>query len=175
MALRLTLGVVSVPLKVTVCGLLGAMSVKFSKALRFPPAEGVNVTLTEHVPLGIIVAPVQGSLLLAKSLELVPLIATVRMARLPGPLFVTVTLCAVLAVSRAWGGNVTLGEDKLTLVGTKLATRFEALTVPIPVAKSQPVAAPNAGWYASLVLTAMAAHAPPVPPPPLRVQWGMVV
>jgi len=27
----------------------------------------------------------------------------------------------------------------------------------------------------SLVLTAWAAHVPPVPPPPLRTQWGRVV
>jgi hypothetical protein len=41
-----------------------------------------------------------------------------------------------------------LGGDKLTKgaeLEMKLVTRFETLTVPIPVAKSHPVAAPNAG------------------------------
>jgi hypothetical protein len=45
----------------------------------------------------------------------------------------------------AWGGNARLRGDKVDELETKLATRFEALTVPIPVAKSQPVAVPNAG------------------------------
>jgi hypothetical protein len=40
---------------------------------------------------------------------------------------------------------VTLRADKVAELILKLATRFEALTVPIPVAKSHPVAAPNAG------------------------------
>jgi hypothetical protein len=33
----------------------------------------------------------------------------------------------------------------VTTADPKLATRFETLTVPIPVAKSHPVVAPNAG------------------------------
>jgi len=89
---------IPVPLKVTVCGLWGAMSVKLNEALRLPVADGVNVTLTEHVPLGITVAPVQVSALLAKSLEFVPLIPTVKMVRLAVPVLVTVTLCAALLV-----------------------------------------------------------------------------
>jgi hypothetical protein len=36
-------------------------------------------------------------------------------------------------------------EDKVTALERKLNTRFEALTVPMPVAKSQPVPAVNAG------------------------------
>jgi hypothetical protein len=87
---------IPVPLKVSVWGLWGAMSVKLNEALRLPIANGVNVTLTEHVPLGITVAPVQVSALLAKSLEFVPLIPTVKMLRLAVPVLVTVTLCAAL-------------------------------------------------------------------------------
>ena len=71
---------------------------KFSEALRLPVADGVNVRLTEHVPLGITVAPVQVSALLAKSLVFVPLIPTVKMVRLAVPVLVTVTLCAALLV-----------------------------------------------------------------------------
>jgi hypothetical protein len=138
-------GGIPVPVKLTVCGLLGAMSVKFSEALRLPPADGVNVTLTVQVPLGITVAPVQVSALLAKSLEFVPLIVTAKMIRLAEPVLVTVRLWAALLVLRAWGGNVRLGEDTVAELEAKLPTRFEALTVPIPVAKSHPVVAPNAG------------------------------
>jgi hypothetical protein len=89
---------IPVPLKVTVCGLWGAKSVKISEALRLPVAYGVNVTLTEHAPLGITVAPVQVSALLAKSPAFVPPIPTVEMVRLAVPVFVKVTLCAALVV-----------------------------------------------------------------------------
>jgi hypothetical protein len=36
-------------------------------------------------------------------------------------------------------------EKLIEIVKMKLFTKFETLTVPIPVAKSHPVAAPNAG------------------------------
>lgn len=71
---------------------------KFSEALRLPVADGVNVTLTVQAPLGVTVAPVQVSTVLAKSLAFVPLTVTVEMVRLPVPVLVTVTAWAVLAV-----------------------------------------------------------------------------
>ena len=61
-----------VPVKLTVCGLVLALSVKVSEALRVPVADGVNVTLTVQVLLGASVAPVQVSALLAKALAFVP-------------------------------------------------------------------------------------------------------
>jgi hypothetical protein len=88
---------------------------------------------------------VQVSAPLAKSLEFGPLTMTVEMRRLPVPLLVTVTFWATLLVLRDWGGNVRLVEDKLAELETKLPTRLEALTVPIPEAKSHPGAAANAG------------------------------
>jgi len=143
-----TTGSNPVPLKVTVCVLPATpllLSVKFSEALRVPAADGVNVTPTVQVLLGVTVAPVQVSALLAKSLAFVPPIVTVEMVRLAFPVLVTVTLCAALLVFRAWGGNVRPRGEKVAELERKLETRFEALTVPIPVAKSQPVAVPNAG------------------------------
>jgi hypothetical protein len=41
----LTAGPVPVPVNLTVCGLLDALPVAVSVAVRVPPAEGVNVTL----------------------------------------------------------------------------------------------------------------------------------
>ena len=41
-----------VPVKSTVCGLWGAMSVKINEAVRVPSAVGLNVTLTVQVWLG---------------------------------------------------------------------------------------------------------------------------
>jgi hypothetical protein len=94
--LRLTLGAVPVPPKLTVWGLLAALSVKFSEALRPPVADGVNVTLTVQVPLGVTVAAVQVSALLAKSPTFMPPTATVEMVRLAVPLLVTVSVCGPL-------------------------------------------------------------------------------
>src|SRR5208337_5406026 len=73
---------IPVPRRLTICGLLEALSVRFSEALRLPVAEGVNVTLTVQVLLGVTVAPEQVSARLAKSLAFVPPIATVEMVRL---------------------------------------------------------------------------------------------
>jgi hypothetical protein len=134
-----------VPLKVTFCGLLGAMSEIFSVAPRLPSAVGVNVTLTEQVPLAGSVAPVQVSSLVTKSLAFVPLTVALKMVTLATLLLlVTVTLCAVLLLLSGREGKVRLEVDKVTEVEVKLCTRFEAFTVPIPVAKSHPVAAPYA-------------------------------
>ena len=91
-------GAAPVPVKLTVCGLSEALSVKFSEALRLPIADGVNVTLTVQAPLGVTVAPVQVSALLAKSLAFVPPIVTVEMVRLAVPVLVTVSAWAALVV-----------------------------------------------------------------------------
>jgi hypothetical protein len=48
---RLATGAVPVPVKLTVCGLLVALSVKVNVAARLPLVVGVNVTLTVQVPL----------------------------------------------------------------------------------------------------------------------------
>src|SRR5271157_522402 len=97
---KLTTGPVPVPVKITVSGLSEALSVKLSEALRFPIAVGANVTVTVQMPLGAIVAPVQVSALLAKSLPFAPPIVTVEMARLAVPVLVTVSDWAVLVALR---------------------------------------------------------------------------
>jgi hypothetical protein len=93
---RLTAVPVPVPVRLTVCGLLAALSLIESVAVRLPVAEGVKVTLTVHAPLGVTVAPEQVSPLLAKSLAFVPLIVTVEMVRLAVPVLVTVSAWAAL-------------------------------------------------------------------------------
>jgi hypothetical protein len=77
---------------------LEALSVKVNVPLRAPVAAGVNVTLTVQVLLGVTVAPVQVSALLAKSLAFVPPIATVEMVRLAVPVLVTVSVRGALVV-----------------------------------------------------------------------------
>jgi hypothetical protein len=53
----LTLTMVPVPLRETLCGLLAALSTKFNVAVRVPAAWGVNRTLTVHVELAARVVP----------------------------------------------------------------------------------------------------------------------
>ena len=92
------------PDRVTTCVLPAAaslLSVKVSVALSAPVAAGVNVTLTVQVLLGVTVAPVQVSALLAKSLGFVPPSVAVEMVRLPVPVLVTVTVIGLLVVFRS--------------------------------------------------------------------------
>ena len=89
---------VPVPESVTVCGLFAALSLIERVAVRFPVADGVKVTLTVQVPLGVTVAPVQVSALLAKSLAFEPVSPTLVMVRFAVPLLVTVRPVPALAV-----------------------------------------------------------------------------
>jgi len=89
---------VPVPLKLTVCGLFAASSLIESDAVRLPVADGVNVTLSVQVPLGVSVAPAQVSALLAKSLAFEPVSPTLVMVRFAVPLLVTVRPWPALAV-----------------------------------------------------------------------------
>ena len=74
------------------------MSAKIKEALKLPEAEGVNVTLTVQVLVGVSVAPVQVSALLAKSVGFGPPIVTVEMARLTVPVLLTVSVRGALVV-----------------------------------------------------------------------------
>jgi hypothetical protein len=105
---------VPVPLKGTVCGLVEALSVNFSEALRLPVADGVNVTPTVQVLWGVTVAPEHVSALLAKSLAFVPPIVTVDRIRLAVPELVTVTVCGALVPPTFCGLNVRLVGEKDT-------------------------------------------------------------
>jgi hypothetical protein len=89
---------IPVPLRLTICGLFKALSVIVRLAALVPLAVGVKVTLTAQVALGITVAPVQVSALLAKSLAFAPPIVAVEMVKFAVPLLVTVTPWPALAV-----------------------------------------------------------------------------
>jgi hypothetical protein len=85
------MGTVPIPVILTAWGLLEVLSVKVKEALRVPAASGLNVTLTVQALLGVSVAPVHLSLLLAKSPAFVPPIVTIEMERFSAPVLVTVT------------------------------------------------------------------------------------
>jgi len=95
--LRLTLGAVPVPLKLTVCGLPLALSVSVRLPERLPVAAGVNVTLITQLLLaatGVLVVQVVPLAVTAKS----PVAAMLVKVRDAVPLLVTVTALAALVV-----------------------------------------------------------------------------
>ena len=132
---KLTTGPVPVPLKLAVCRLPLALSVKLSEALRLPVTDGVNVTLTVQVLLGVIVAPVQVSALLAKSLAFVPLIVTVEMVRLALPVLVSVTVCDGLVVPTGSDGK-TGDADKLTAGAVPVPIKLTTCGLPLALSVS---------------------------------------
>ena len=92
---------VAVPLNVTTCGLLFALSVIVSVPVRIPAAVGANATLTVHVAFPTSVAP-QPLLATVKS----PAATTPEIVKVVARLFFTVTVCAALVVPTACNPNV---------------------------------------------------------------------
>jgi hypothetical protein len=86
---RPAIGVVPVPVKLTVCGLFVALSEMVKVAVRLPLAVGVNVTLTVHEPFAATELP--HVLVWAKSPELAPVTAMPVMVKLAFPELVRVT------------------------------------------------------------------------------------
>jgi len=121
MLVGLTLTMVPVPLRETVCGLLGASSAKVSAAVRAPAACGVNCTFTVHVAPAASVA-VQFFDGIAKSAAFGPVMAIELMCRVAVPVFCTFTDWAV-AVEK----SSTI--PKLIDVGL----RFTIVEVPVPL------------------------------------------
>ena len=107
-----TAGPVPVPLRVTVCGLSVALSVKLNVAPRLPTPDGSNLTLTAQVALGASEAPVQLSAVAAKSPGLVPAMVTEVIASVPSPVLVTVSVCAGLRVPCKRLPKSSVGADK---------------------------------------------------------------
>lgn len=100
------------PLRLTGCGVPGALSAKLSEAERLPVYKGVKVTLTVQVLVGATVAPVQVSVLFAKSVLFAPTIVTVVMRRLALPVLVMVSVMAELGVETSWFPKLREGEEK---------------------------------------------------------------
>jgi hypothetical protein len=73
-----------------------ALSVKTSDADLLPVADGLNVTLTVQVFVGVTVWLLQVSAVLVKSPEFVPLMATEEIVRFALPVLVSVSVSAAL-------------------------------------------------------------------------------
>jgi hypothetical protein len=87
---REAVGTAPVPLKLTVCGLLLALSVMVRVALRAPAAAGVKLTVIGQVPPAATLAP--QVFVWPKSPMFVPVIAMLEMASVAVPVLVRVTV-----------------------------------------------------------------------------------
>jgi hypothetical protein len=115
-------GATAVPVRLAVCGLLVALSVTVSVAVRVPAAVGVKVTLIVQL------APAASELPQlfdsAKSPGLVPVIATLAMVAGPVPVLVSVTTWSGPVTPTPWlVANVTLAVDRLATGGTVVAAK----------------------------------------------------
>src|SRR5271155_5736193 len=144
---------VPVPVSVTFCGELMLLSVTSRVAVSDPvdwgskPMEIVQVAPAareevEDVDTGQVVE------LIAKEPEFVPEIEMPfsAISTATFPVFFTVTVFVAVLTSTVVVANVRLvGVTLMAGLIAKLDTRFQALTVPIPLVKSQPLVDSNAG------------------------------
>ena len=102
-----------VPLSVTDCGELAALSVIVKLADRLPAAVGAKVMLTVQVPAGAMLLPTQ-VFVLVKSPGLVPVMLTALTVKAAFPLFVMVIAWPALVVPIFWFANVRLVGESVT-------------------------------------------------------------
>jgi hypothetical protein len=126
---KLATGPSPIPLIVTVCGLPPALSMKIKAALKLPGTDGVNVALTSQVLVGVSVAPVHVSAVLAKSLGFTPPIVTVEKARLTVPVLVTVSVRGALVVAVGSLGKVKTELEKPADATVPAPCKFTFCTV----------------------------------------------
>jgi hypothetical protein len=93
---RLTAGPVPVPIRATVCGLLARLSAMLTEAVRAPGAIGENSTTIVQLAFGANELP--QPFISEKSPTLAPVRLMLAIVKLKLPVFVRVTLCAVLVV-----------------------------------------------------------------------------
>lgn len=129
-------GATPVPVRPTDCGLPVPLSAIETAAVRVPVPLGVNVTLIVHVPPTPSVAGDSGQVVvLAKSPAFVPVMFTLVIVSVPGPLLVKVTDCAGLVVLVVCDANVSDAGERPTLgVGaTPAPVSATDLGLPIPL------------------------------------------
>lgn len=131
------------PLSPTLCGLPGALSVNERLPLAEPPVVGVNVTATVQVPeagTGVDVEHVVPVAAIANG----PEAAMAVKVRLALPVFVSVTVCALLVLFTSWAEKVS-AADRLTTGAVPVPVKLtdcglpEALSVIVRVAVSAPL------------------------------------
>lgn len=136
-----------VPVSGTLCGLVAALSLIVTPAVRLPPAAGEKVTEIVQVAFRASVDGLSGHVVVrAKSAAFVPVIAMLVIVNTVVPEFVSVVDLAALVVPTPWeakarlvGLNVTAGLIPVPLSAT-LCGLPAALSVTVRVAGRLPVA-----------------------------------
>jgi hypothetical protein len=130
---------VPVPLRLTVCGLFGALSVKISVPVAAPVAVGVKVTFTEHFAPALRLAP-------QVLLETANGPVTAMLAKVNAALwaFVRVTLFAELVLPTAVLPKLRLATESVTgAVPLPLSETVCGLVIALSLKVSVPAAAPT--------------------------------
>jgi hypothetical protein len=128
-AVRVTVGLVPVPVRLTVCGLPAALSEMFTVAVRLPAAAGVNVTLIVQFSSAASELPhVEVS---GKSAALAPVTAMLVKFKVPLPLFVRVTVWAAALVPTNWLPKVRELRERPTPGEVPVPVRFSVWGLPL--------------------------------------------
>src|SRR4051812_9776367 len=107
-------GTTPLPVRLTLCVPFPALSVKVSVADFAPVVPALNVTSTlQLAPAGNVVRQALGGM--PKSAAFEPVSATLPISRASLPLFVTVTLCGVLAVLTATSPKASVPVDRVAV------------------------------------------------------------
>jgi hypothetical protein len=126
---RPSTGAVPVPDRLTACGLPLAVSATLTDAVSALAREGLKVTLiVQFAPAATELPQV---LVWAKSLALVPVIATLETYKVPLPLLLKVTVRAVLVVPTAWFPKDRLVDERLTAGAVPVPDRLTACGLPL--------------------------------------------
>jgi hypothetical protein len=102
-----------VPVRAINCGLVLALSVMATEAVRVPEDAGVNVTLIVQLPPATTEEP--QALVAVKSLGLAPITAILAMFKDALPVLFRVMDCAALAVPRFWVPKARVLAERLTV------------------------------------------------------------
>jgi hypothetical protein len=128
-ALRLAVGLVPVPVRVTVCGLPVALSEMVTVAVRLPTAAGVKITLIVQLPCTASELPqvdVSG-----KSEALAPVTAMLLKFKVALPLLVMVTVWAAALVPTDWLPKVRMLAERPTAADKPVPVKFTVWGLPV--------------------------------------------
>jgi hypothetical protein len=129
LAVKLTVGLLPVPVRLTVCGLPAALSEMVTVAVRLPAAAGVNVTLiVQFSSAGSELPQVEVS---ANSAALAPVTAMLVKSKVPLPLFVRVTVWAAELVPTNWLPKVRVLRERPTPAEVPVPVRLTVWGLPV--------------------------------------------
>ena len=129
LALKLMVGLVPVPVRVTVCGLPNALSLMEIAADRLPGAVGAKITLTVQVPPAATGPP--QVFVAGKSPALFPVTAILVIVRVALPLLVRVTDCVGVGVFTSWLPKVNVVAERPTAPDVPVPVKFTVWGLPV--------------------------------------------